>query len=543
MNDDNSHNDYDVIVAGAGPVGLTLSIDLGQRGVRVLLLERDPTTKPYPKMDRSNARTMEIYRRLGFVDRVRALGFPPEIPMDVFLVTRICDQPVLTLKYPSVAEYRKRIAACTDGSLPLEPYQLVAQNDLEPLLVEIARGTPNVNVRFGCELVSFAQSDAQVQVTTRLLDGAEETHTARYLVGTDGGSSTVRKQLGIALEGKGGLAKLTQIVFHSDDLFEKIPIGKGRHYTFIGARALAMVAQGNRREFSLHTHLPPDGTDFDALIRDLVGFPFSYEIKHLLPWQHNLLIAESYREQNVFMAGDAIHLVIPTGGLGMNSGVGDAIDLSWKLAGTIHGWGGPALLDAYEIERRPVAERNSEASGWAAEGVMLWKQLVEPHVEDDTPEGRALRAEIADSARENHARMHGMVGAELSYTYAGSPLVATEQGGAETWEISSYTPHARPGVRIPHVWLQDGRALQDLLGMDYTLLDLCGDFDAGPLEVAFRERGAPLEVVRLDEPRLREVYEASVLLLRPDLHVVWRGATAPEDPVALTALATGHRAQ
>ncbi|MCY4426251.1 MAG: FAD-dependent monooxygenase [Halieaceae bacterium] len=540
MNHSNKRNDYDVIVGGAGPVGLVLSIDLGRRGVRVLLLERDPTTKPYPKMDRSNARTMEIFRRLGFVDRVRALGFPPEIPMDVFIVTRLCDQPLLTLEYPSVAEYRKRIAESTDGSLPLEPYQLVAQNDLEPLLLEIAFDTPNVNIRYACELLSFNQTDTQVQVKTRSKDGSEGVHTARYLVGADGGSSTVRKQLDIALEGQGGLGKLTQVIFHSDDLFEKIPISKGRHYAFADERALAMVVQGNRREFSLHALLPPE-TDFAPLIRDLMGFPFSFEIKHVLPWQQNLLIAERYREQNVFLAGDAIHLLIPTGGLGMNSGVGDALDLSWKLAGTLHGWGGPALLDAYEIERRPVAERNREASGWAAAGVPEWKNLVKPHVRDDTPEGEVLRAEITEAARDNHARMHGMIGVELGYTYAGSPLIATEPGDTPAWEISSYTPHARPGVRIPHMWLQDGRALQDLLGMDYTLLDLCGDFGVGPLEQAFRERGAPLEVVRLDEPQIRDSFEASALLLRPDLHIVWRGHSPPEDPAALAGLATGHQ--
>src|ERR1700754_2780763 len=177
---------YDVIVVGAGPVGLTLAIDLGRRGVRCLLIERNPTTAPWPKMERSNARTMELYRRIGIADRVRALGYPPEVPMDVFIVTRLCDPPLAILPYPSVAEARAQIADCRDGSLPLEPYQLMSQNDLEPLLKEIAEATPNVTVRYGYEVVDFVQSEVDVIVTAHLLDGSQEQARGEYLVGCDG---------------------------------------------------------------------------------------------------------------------------------------------------------------------------------------------------------------------------------------------------------------------------------------------------------------------------------------------------------------------
>jgi FAD binding domain len=241
----------------------------------------------------------------------------------------------------------------------------------------------------------------------------------------------------------------------------------------------------------------------------------------------------------VFVAGDAVHLVIPTGGLGMNTGVGDAFDLAWKLAGTIHGWGGPALLDAYEGERRPIGVRNVEATSWAAAGVPIWRALVKPEMHDDTPDGAALRQAVAASFDVNHRRMHGMVGVEAGYSYAGSPLIADEPGNVADWETSHYAPHARPGVRIPHMWLKDGRAMQDVLGDDYTLLDLRGDCDAGPLAAAFRALGAPLDVLHLNEERVRTVYGAAVFLLRPDLHIVWRGDIPPADPVGLAALATG----
>ncbi|MGO8916839.1 MAG: FAD-dependent monooxygenase [Stellaceae bacterium] len=531
---------YDVIVAGAGPVGLTLAIDLGRRGVRCLLMERNATTAPWPKMDRSNARTMEFYRRIGIVDRVRALGYPPENPMDVFIVTRLCDPPLAVLPYPSVAESRARIAACRDGSLPLEPYQLVSQNKLEPLLKEVAEATPNVTVRYGCELVDFDEDDTGVRVTARLLDGSEEMVHAAYLVGCDGGVSTVRKKLGIKLEGQGGIQQVCQVIFGSRDLYERIPIGKGRHYNFAHPNGSVLVAQGCRTEFTLHSSLPPD-TDFEPVIRGLVGFPCEIDIRHVVQWRQNLLVAEHYRDRRVFLAGDAIHLVIPTGGLGMNTGVGDAFDLSWKLAGVIKGWGGPGLLDGYEQERRPIGLRNRDASGWAAAGVPIWRRLITPQIRDDTPEGAALRAEIAASAAINHRRMHEMRGVEFGYSYAGSPLIADEPGNVAEWDTCIYTPHTGPGVRVPHMWLRDGRALQDVMGDGYTLLDLAGQCETRPVEAAFRALGAPLEVLRLDEPRIRDVYGCTVLLLRPDLHIAWRGDGAPDDAAGLAARVTGRQ--
>ena len=349
---------WDVIVAGAGPVGLTLAIDLGRRGVRCLLIERSPTTLPYPKMDRSNARTMEFYRRIGIADRVRALGYPADNPMDVFLTTRLSDPPIAVLKYPSVAERRQQIAESPNGAFLLEPYQLVSQNKLEPLLKEVAEATPNVTVRYGCGLEDFGQDDEGVTVQARTAAGVQEEPRAAYLVGCDGGASTVRKKAGIRLEGQGRIRALVQVIFRSDELYRKIVTGRGRHYNFVDANASTLIAQGCRTEFTLHTSLPAD-TDFRPVIQDLIGFPCAFEITHIVSWHHNLLLAEHYRDRRVFLAGDAVHLVIPSGGLGMNTGVGDAFDLAWKLAGTIQGWGGPQLLDGYERERRPIGRRSA----------------------------------------------------------------------------------------------------------------------------------------------------------------------------------------
>lgn len=225
----------------------------------------------------------------------------------------------------------------------------------------------------------------------------------------------------------------------------------------------------------------------------------------------------------------------------MNTGVGDAFDLSWKLTGALRGWGGPALLDGYEDERRPIGVRNVEAAGWAAAGVPLWRALVKPTVAEKSPEGEALRRDLAVSFDVNHRRMHGMIGAEAGYSYAGSALIADEPGNAAEWEISTYEPKAVPGVRIPHMWLADGKALQDVVGDGYTLLDLRGDCDTHGVETAFEKIGAPLTVLHRDEARVREVYGASVFLLRPDLHIAWRGERCPDDAAELAALATGWR--
>jgi 2-polyprenyl-6-methoxyphenol hydroxylase-like FAD-dependent oxidoreductase len=532
-------SDFDVVVVGAGPVGLTLAIDLGRRGVRTLLIEKVPTTKQYPKMDRSNARTMEFYRRLGIADRVRALGYPADASMDVFITTRLCDAPLARLHYPSVAQHRAKIAACTDASEPLEPYQLVSQNDLEPLLKEVAESTPNVTVRFGCEMTDFTQDGGGVIASLKYLDGTQQSVRAAYLVGCDGGKSTVRKNLGIKLEGQGNIRAVRQICFRSEQFYERIPIGKGRHYYLTDSEGSAFVIQGTRKEITLNTALP-EGSDLEQEVRNRAGFDFDFELLNVSDWKLHLLVADRFRDGRVFLAGDAVHLVIPTGGLGMNSGVGDAIDLSWKLAGTVAGWGGPGLLDSYQQERRKVALRNRDASGWAAAGMGIWRKLCRPQVMDDTADGAALRSEIGRTADIHHRRVHEMIGVELGYSYAGSNLIAFEPDNISDWDTTKYTPHTRPGVRIPHIWLKDGRALQDILGDNYTLLDLTGASDTAALEAAFARIGAPLMVLRLDEAHVRDVYGCSLLLLRPDLHIFWRGETLPAAVDELAVVATGH---
>ncbi len=527
-----------VLIVGAGPVGLTLAIDLGRRGVRCTLIEQKEAPQFLPKMERCNARTMEIYRRMGLAQKIRDAGFPREAPMDVFIITSLVEPPLLHLPYPSVAQAQAQIKACNDGTLPLEPYQLISQYTLEPLLKAVAETMPSVTVRYSSEFISFDQDDGCVHTKIRTKTGVEDVQSD-YLIGCDGGSSNVRRLLGIGLQGEANLLQLRQALYRCDDLFDRIPIGKGRHYHVADAHNSFLIVQDSTRHFTLHATVDSDDA-MKAQFEQVVAMNVAYEMLSCAPWRQNLLLADSYGKGRVFLAGDAVHLVIPTGGLGMNSGVGDAIDLSWKLAATLHGWGGPRLLASYEAERRPIGARNVDASRQASRGRRAWRAAYKPNIRDNTPAGAATRANLARIADVEQRKSNEMIGAELGYRYDHSPIVWPEAGEPPEDNVMRYIPTSWPGARLPHVWLADGRALHDRIGDGYTLLCLGSGQSADGLSRAFAGYGAPFTALALNDAHAREIYGYDLLLLRPDLHVVWRGNRLPDDPAKLAAVATGH---
>jgi 2-polyprenyl-6-methoxyphenol hydroxylase-like FAD-dependent oxidoreductase len=529
-----------VLVVGAGPTGLTLAVALGQRGVRCTLIEQKEAPQFLPKMERCNARTMEIYRRMGFAQKVRAAGLPAQCPMDVFIVFSLIEPPLVHHPYPSVAEAKAAIAACNDGTLPLEPYQLVSQYTLEPLLKSFAEQLPSVTVRYGCALESFEQDGAVVTATVRNAGGSAATIRAAYMVGCDGGSSTVRRQLGIKLQGEANLLNLRQALYYCEDLYERIPIGKGRHYHVADARTTFLIVQDSTKHFTLHSVVDQD-SDMAAMFEKTVAMPVKYDMLYVGTWKQNLLLADSFMQDRVFLAGDAVHLVIPTGGLGMNTGVGEATDLAWKLAGALQGWGGPNLLRSYEIERRPVGARNVAASTYASRGRRKWRAAYTPVMRENTPEGARAKENYIRVAEVEQRKSNEMIGAELGYRYIGSPLIWPEPGEGPEDDFIRYTPTTWPGARLPHVWLDDGTAMQDRIGAGYTLLRLGGsDADGSPLARAFHAIGAPFAILDVADERPRDVYGCDLLLLRPDMHVVWRGNAAPQEPDQLARIATGH---
>jgi 2-polyprenyl-6-methoxyphenol hydroxylase-like FAD-dependent oxidoreductase len=532
--------DTEVLIVGAGPVGLTLSIDLGKRGIRCILIEKNEAPLGYPKMERCNPRTMEIFRRLGLADTVRAAGYPPDWPMDIYLVFDLMRPPLFKMAQPTVAEAKARRDATTDGSLPLEPYQIISQYTLEPLLKSVAERIPNLTLKFGHELLSFTEELDGVAAQVRKINGETIVIRAQYMVGCDGGSSMVRKQLGFKMDGEPHLLEMRQALFHCPELYDSVRAPRARHYHRIDNHWTLMIVQDSRKHFTLHAVVEKD-EDMATLFEKMVGTLVKYEMVHCAKWAQRLLLAEHYLRGRVFIAGDAAHLVIPIGGLGMNTGIGDAIDISWKLAATLRGWGGPKLLQSYEAERRPIGAINVKASGGGTAGRMKWRAAYRPDIELDTPNARAALATLLTIAREEAPKSFRVIGAELGYRYADSPVICHEPGGPAP-NIEEYVPTSWPGARLPHVWLEPGEiSVHDRIADGFTLLRLGRNkVDASGLQRAFSAIGAPFSALDIDSEAARRVYGFDYLLVRPDLHVVWRGDSLPKDSDRLALVVTGH---
>lgn len=532
--------DTEVLIVGAGPVGLVLSIDLGKRGVRCTLIEKNEAPLGYPKMERCNPRTMEIFRRLGLADCVRTAGYPPDWPMDTYLVFDLMRPPLFKMAYPTVAQARAARDSTLDGSLPLEPYQIISQYTLEPLLKSVAERIANLRVKFGHELLSYREDLDGITARVRKTNGETIAIRARYLVGCDGGASTVRRKLGFKMDGEPHLLEMRQALFYCPELYDMVRAPRARHYHRVDEHWTLMIVQDSRQHFTLHAVVEKD-EDMARLFEMIVGTSVQYEMQHCAKWVQRLLLAEHYQQGRVFIAGDAAHLVIPTGGLGMNTGVGDAIDLSWKLAATLRGWGGQKLLPSYEAERRPIGAINIKASGGGTAGRMKWRAAYRPNIQDDTAEGRAALANLLAIAREEAPKTFRVIGAELGYRYAGSPVICDEPGGPAP-NIEEYVPTTWPGARLPHVWLKAGEiSVHDRIADGFTLLRLGRNKDdAAGLRAAFAAIGAPLSTLDIDSEAVRDAYEVDYLLVRPDLHVAWRGDALPKDPGSVARVVTGH---
>ena len=285
--------DAQVLIVGAGPTGLTLAIDLGLRGVRAIVIEQKDAPQFLPKMERCNARTMEIYRRMGIAKQVRAAGLPAHCPMDIFVVLSLVERPLVHHVHPSVAEAKALIATSQDGGQPLEPYQLISQYTLEPLLKGIAETLPTITLRYGCELVSFEQDENCVTAQVKCSDGSSIALRAPYMVGCDGGGSLVRRQLGIKLDGEANIQELRQALYYCEDLYERIPIGKGRHYHVADAEGSFLIVQDSTRHFTLHSVVETDA-DMARMFERVVAMPVNYDMLYVGQWRMNLLLADRY---------------------------------------------------------------------------------------------------------------------------------------------------------------------------------------------------------------------------------------------------------
>jgi len=544
----------DVVIAGGGPFGLMLANELGRRGVSVALVDAKPSTAVNPQANATQARTMEHYRRLGFADEIRSLGLPEDFPTDIAYFTRFTTHELARFRLPSAREARERVATMSGSWSAAELPHRVSQKYVEQVLRRHAEALPGVAIDYGWRLTGFAETDDAVSAIVEPADGGgRRPIAARYLVGADGARSSVRKRLEIAWTGETGVVRdffggrMYAIYLRAPEFYEMAPHPPAwMNVTFNRDRRAFMAAVDGKGEFAFHTQLregeDPErigAADAAGLFHAAAGARIDATVLSSDTWTAgHALVAERFHRGRVFLGGDAAHLFTPAGGLGYNTAIEDAVNLGWKLAAAVEGVAGPALLDSYELERRPAAVRNTGHARAFAES--LGGIVAEPGLEDDGPRGERLRR-AAGEYLERHGRAEfDIPGITFGTRYDASPVIAYDGSRPPPDAPNRYEPSASPGGRAPHLWLDDGRSLFDAFGFEWTLLRLCRSPPAAERFLdAARRRGIELVVVDVPSAAARELYEAPLALVRPDQVVAWRGFDdAGADAVA--AVATGR---
>ena len=522
-----------VLIVGGGPVGLGLAIDLGWRGIGCLLVEQGDGTIAHPRANAENARTMEFFRRWGIADRVREAGTPEDYPHTVLYLTALTGFEIARIERPGHG-------GRAPGTISPERPQRCNQLWLDPILRDRAASFPSVTLRLRCRFESFEQDDDGVVATVHdLATGERQRISADYLVACCGGHSAIPRTLGIEMQGTPTLEYNLNIFFRTPELWSRHDKGKAALHFFADAQGIwRTLVQLDGREL---WRLGLRGKDYfdnaasvdaSALIAGVVGKPVPHEVVSVLRWVARDLVADRYRAGRVFLAGDAAHQNTPSGGFGLNTGMGDAADLGWKLAGALEGWGGRGLLDAYESERRPVAERIVKQA--AGNFMRDRRRPSHPKIAEDSPEGKAARRQMGEAIVNSQTSVYLTDGTALGYVYEPSPVCWSDGTPAPPHSIGDYRPTTRPGARAPHAWLPDGRSTLDLFGRGFVLLRLGdGAPDCAALETAFARRRVPLTVVTIADARVCELYERRFVLVRPDGHVAWRSDTMPDDPLAV----------
>ncbi|HMN43022.1 MAG TPA: FAD-dependent monooxygenase [Povalibacter sp.] len=512
----------DVLIVGAGPVGLALAIELGTRGVRALIVERNHRTGASPRAKTTNVRTRTHLRRWGIADRLAAASpFGVDYPNTMMFVTSLAGYPL--------ARFENAFNASPQRS-PLYPEhaQWIPQYILESVMLERVRSLPTIDVRFDTTFRTAEQDETRVVSNIVGTDGAEMTVISRYLVGADGSRSTVRSLLGAKMEGRSGLSRNYNIIFRAPGLSTAHRHGPAVIYWQLGPKGFSAVGPMDRDDI---WYFAPTGieegrtlsnAEAAAMIAERTGIDLPYEILSADSWVASELLADRYADRRIILAGDACHLHPPFGGYGMNMGVGDGVDLGWKIAATLQGWGGPELIASYTQERRPV-HRFVIDEAVANHAIATGPPPAQ--IADDTAEGAALREKIGGNIQSTKGREFHTLGTVLGLRYENSPLIFDEPGPPPPHDGQTYRPTARPGSLAPHAWLDDGRSLYDLFGQGFSLVVAPGA-EQSQIEAAQAEAQAlriPLTVVRLHDAATAALYETKLTLVRPDQHVAWRG--------------------
>ena len=533
----------EVLIVGAGPVGQALAIELGRRGIDCLVIEKDSRAGTAPRAKTVNVRTCEHFRRWGIGAALRAaapLGI--DYPSSIAFTTRLSGH--LLSRFDN-ALY------CAPGRNPLysEHAQWTPQYTVEKVMREHLSTMPNVYVAMNTELLGIEHRDEGVLATLR--DGENtsprEVH-AKYMVGCDGGRSLVRELIGARLEGTFSLSRNYNVVFRAPGLAAAHGHGNAIMYWQINGEVPSHLGPMDVDDlwFFMPTALAPDvkvsKESAPDLIRRATGIDLPFDVISVDEWVAHRAVADRYSQGHVFLAGDACHLHPPYGGFGMNMGVGDAVDLGWKLAAVLRGWGGERLLQSYELERRPVHLHvlNEASVNHARVGAALYEQ----GLEDDTPEGQAARVRVGERINAEKLSEFYTLGTILGDRYADSPLVQqVTDTRPHPRDFLNYIPDSAPGGRAPHAWLHDGSSLYDHFGIGMTLLALPTQTEASVQAVARDAQcmGVPLTVLHSDNPAVSCLYRHGLTLIRPDQHIAWSGDEWPQrEDLDVFAMAIGR---
>jgi len=519
-----------VLIVGGGPIGLALAADLGRRGVGALLVEERDNKLGPAKMLEVSVRTMEFCRQLGIADKVRNWGFPPDWPLDSAFVTDLQGYELGRVRTPA-------LGTASDSAFSPERGRPCPQTWFDPILQACARSFPQISLRHGVRLESFVQDPEGVTATLRDREsGRTETVRAAYLVGCDGFASTVRELLGIEIRGEPHIDWSMTIYLRIPDLHVYHDKGKAFRYVFVGPEgtwSFLSIVDGKdlwRLQLVDLDESRLQNADVAALMRRCMGRDVPYTVEDKTLWVRKRTVADRFLDGRVCIAGDAAHAHPPNGGLGMNTGIQDAFDLGWKLAATLAGWGGPALIESYDHERRPASARAAEVSLQNYRRLVSAEQRAE--IYSPTPEGDAARRAIGERLVEENEKAWHPVGVHLGYIYHPSPIVVPDGTPKPPDDTFGYQPTAFPGARAPHVWLAPDKSILDLFGDGFALFKFA-DAPSDRIEHAAAIRGVPLTVQQIDQREAAALYRRRFVLVRPDGHVAWRNDSQPDDALAL----------
>lgn len=515
-----------VLIVGGGPIGLALAADLGRLGVKSLLIEKRIDKLGSARMLECGVRTMEFCRRLGVADEVRNWGFPRHLNLDSVFVTNLDGYELGRVKNQSLG---------THSASRFSPERTMPcpQTWFDPILQRRARSFATNELRYETELLSFVQDDEAVLAT--VLDrpsGRRYAIRASYLVGCDGSDSKTRELLGIEVRGRKHIDVTMNIYLRIPDFESLHRTKQAFRYVFVGAEgtwSFLTLIDGKdlfRLQLPGLTHESAQKVDIDAMVRRCFGRSVYYTLEDKIVWVRKMTIADRFMDGRVFLAGDACHAHPPNGGLGMNTGLQDSFDLSWKLAAVVQGWGGPDLLKSYEYERRPASSRATEVS------LLNYGRLSEgsrnPDIDAPTAAGDAARRTVGERLVSANQKSWQPIGVHLGYIYDPSPIVVPDGTTKPEDDTHGYVPTTYPGARAPHVWLRTDFSIIDLFGDGFVLLKF-DDADTTAMEEAAHKRQVPLKVHEIASPEAAKLYEMPFVLVRPDGHVAWRGEKMPEN--------------